>query len=103
MICVCMIVENELMLISYPLGPTRLHTVDYQVQKFESRFGSLVDKAYQEVNGKVDPSDFLFRVTYLPASAHTLHRSFIKENLTDIPPPLTHVKIWVKLTSTGTF
>ena len=71
--------------------------MDYQVQKFESRFGSLVGKAYQEANGKVDPSDLLFRVTHLPVSARTLHQSFIKENLTDILPPLTHVKIWAKL------
>ena len=71
--------------------------MDYQVQKFESKFGSLVVKAFQEINAKIEPSDFLFRVTYLPVSARTLHRSFINNNLTDIPPPITHLKIWAKL------
>ena len=91
-----MTVENELILI-YPPGPTRQRTMDYQVQKFESKFGSLVVKAFQEINEKIEPSDFLFRVTYLPVSARTLHRSFINNNLTDIPPPITHLKIWAKL------
>ena len=45
----------------------------------------------------MEPSDFLSRVTYLPVSARTLHRSFIKNELTNIPPPLTYVKIWTIL------
>ena len=71
--------------------------MENQVQIFESKFGSLADKGYQEVNGKMEPSDFLSRVTYLPVSARTLHRSFIKDDLTNIPPPLTYVKIWTIL------
>ena len=65
-----------------------------QVSYFDSKFCNLVNEAYQEVNGKVDPSDFLSRVTCLPVSDRTQHRSFIKENLTNIPPPVTFVNIW---------
>ena len=71
--------------------------MEYQVQIFESKFGHLADKSYREVNGKMEPSDFLTCVTYLPVSARTLHRSFIKNDLSNIPPPLTYVKIWTIL------
>ena len=65
-----------------------------QVQYFENKFGELVDKACQEVCGKIEPPVFLSRVTCLPVSARTQHRSFIKTNLTNIPPPETFAKIW---------
>ena len=78
-------------------GPTRPLSVEDQVCYFDSTFRSLVNKAYQEVNGKMEPSDFLSRVTCLPVSDRTQHRSFIKENLTNIPPPLTVVNIWTIL------
>jgi len=71
--------------------------VKHQVQNFESKFGILAERAYQEVSGKMEPSDFLSRVTYLPVSARTLHRSFIEKKLTNIPPPVTYVKIWATL------
>ena len=75
-------------------GPTRPHTVEEQVQYFESTFGNLVDKACGEVKGKVEPHILLSRVTCLPVSARTQHRSFIKTNLTNIPPPVTFENIW---------
>ena len=78
-------------------GPTRPHTMKDQVQYFENKFGCLVDKAYQEVNSKMEASLFLSRITYLPVSARNQHRSFIKENLTNILPPLTFVNIWTIL------
>ena len=78
-------------------GPTKPHTMKDQVQYFENKFGYLVDKAYQEVNSKMEASLFLSRITYLPVSARNQHRSFIKENLTNIPPPLTFVNIWTIL------
>ena len=68
-----------------------------QVCYFDSTFRSLVNKAYQEVNGKTEPSDFLSRVTCLPVSDRTQHRSFIKENLTNIPQSATIVNIWTIL------
>ena len=40
---------------------------------------------------------FLSRVTYLPVSARTLHRSFIRKELMKIPPPVTYGKIWATL------
>ena len=70
------------------------HTVEEQVQYFESTFGNLVDKTCQEVNGKIELPIFLSRVTCLPVSARTQHRSFIKKNLTNIPPPITFENIW---------
>ena len=45
----------------------------------------------------MEPSDFLSHVTWLPVSDCTQHRSFIKENLTNIPPPPTVVNIWTIL------
>ena len=78
-------------------GPTVLPTVEDQVRNFDSTFRSLVNEAYQEVNGKMEPSDFLPRVTCLPVSDRTQHRSFIKKNLTNIPPPITFVNIWTIL------
>ena len=75
-------------------GPTRPHTVEEQVQYFESTFGNLVDKACGEVKGKVEPHILLSRVTCLPVSAHPQHRSFIEEKLTNITPPVTFAKIW---------
>ena len=71
--------------------------MEHQVQSFESDFGILVEKAYQEVLGKMKPSDFFSGVTYLPVSARTLHRNFIERKLTNIPPPVTYVKIWTIL------
>ena len=78
-------------------GPTRPLSVEDQVCYFDSTFRSLVNKAYQEVNGKMEPADFLSRVTCLPVSARTQHRSFIKENLTNIPQSATIVNIWTIL------
>ena len=75
-------------------GLTGPHTVEEQVQYFENKFGNLVDKTCQEVNGKIEPPVFLSRVTCLPVSARTQHRSFIKTNLTNIPPPVTFESIW---------
>ena len=74
-----------------------LHTVEDQVQYFERKFCTFVDKTYQEVNSKMDPSIFLSRITCLPVSARTQHRNFIEEKLTNIPPPVTFVNIWTKL------
>ena len=62
------------------------------MQYFEIKFGSLVDRACQEVIGKTEPCVFLSIVTYL--STPTQHQSFIKEKLTNIPPPVTIVRIW---------
>ena len=73
------------------------HTVEEQVQYFESKFHTFVLKTYQEVNSKMDPSVFLSCITCLPVSARTQHRSFIEEKLTNIPPPVTFVNIWTKL------
>ena len=78
-------------------GPTKPHIVNHQVQYFENKFGNLVDRAYRQVNGKVEPSVFLSRITYLPVSARTQHRSFIAEKLTNILPPVTFEKIWSTL------
>ena len=69
-------------------------TVENQVQYFEERFGNLIDKACREVKGQVEPHVFLSRVTYLPVSARSQHQSFIKKNLTNIPPPVTFESIW---------
>ena len=49
------------------------------------------------MNGKTEPSDFLSRVTCLSVSDRTQHRSFIKENLTNIPQSATIVNIWTIL------
>ena len=73
------------------------HTVEDQVRCFESKFRTFVDKTYQEMNSKMDPSVFLSRITCLPVSARTQHRSFIEEKLSNIPPPVTFVNIWTKL------
>ena len=70
------------------------HTVEEQVQYFESKFGNLVNKACGEVKGNIQPHIFLSLVTCLPVSARTQHRSFIKKNLTKIPPPVTFENIW---------
>ena len=76
------------------LGPTRPHTVEDQVHYFETKFGNLIDKACGEVKGNIEPHIFLSHVTYLPVSARTQHQSFIKKNLTNIPPPVTFENIW---------
>ena len=68
--------------------------MENQVQNLDSKFHCLAAKAHQELNGRIEPSDFLSRVTHLPVSARTLHRSYIKENLTNIPPPITFESIW---------
>ena len=78
-------------------GPTVIPTVEEQVQYFESKFRTFVDQAYQEVNRKMNPSVFLSRITCLPVSARSQHRSFIEEKLTNIPPPVTFENIWTKL------
>ena len=78
-------------------GPTKSRSVEDQVRCFDSTFRSLVNKAYQEVNEKMEPAEFLSRVTCLPVSERTQHRSFIKKNLTNIPPPVTIVNIWTIL------
>ena len=46
------------------------------------------------MKGNIEPHIFLSRVTYLPVSARTQHQSFIKKNLTNIPPPVTFENIW---------
>ena len=69
------------------------HTVEYQVQYFENRFGDLVNKACREVK-KIDLHILFSRVTYLPVSVRRQHQSFIEEKLTNIPPPETFAKIW---------
>ena len=81
----------------YHSGPTRPHSVEDQVHYLDSTFRNLVNEAYQEVNGKMEPSDFLSRVTCLPVSDRTQHRSFIKKNLTNIPHSATFVNIWTIL------
>ena len=68
-----------------------------QVCFFDSTFRSLVNKAYQEVNGKTKPDDFLSCVTCLPVPDRTQHRSFVEKKLTNIPPPVTFAKIWTIL------
>ena len=73
------------------------HTVEDQIQYFESKFRTFVLETYQEMNSKMDPSVFLSCITCLPVSARTQHRSFIEEKLTNIPPPVTFVNIWTKL------
>ena len=65
-----------------------------QVQHFESKFGDLVKRAYEEVTREMEPRSFLVIFTYLPVSARHLHRKFIKKKLTNIPPPVTFEKIW---------
>ena len=69
-------------------------TVEEQVQYFENAFSNLVDKACEQVKGQVEPHILLSRVTCLPVSARPQHRSFIKKNLTNIPPPVTFESIW---------
>ena len=76
------------------LGPTQPRSVEDQVCYFDSTFRSLVNKTYQEVNGKMEPDDFLSRVTCLPVSDRMQHRSFVEKKLINIPPPLTIVNIW---------
>ena len=71
--------------------------MEHQVEGFERKFGSLIHKAYQEVNRQMEPPEFLSCITYLPVSARTLHRSFIRKDLTNIPPPVTYEKIWATL------
>ena len=68
--------------------------VEEQVQYFENAFSNLVDKACEQVKGQVEPHILLSRVTCLPVSARTQHQSFIKTNLTNIPPPVTFESIW---------
>ena len=46
------------------------------------------------MKGNIQPHVFLSLVTCLPVSARTQHRSFIKKNLTKIPPPVTFENIW---------
>ena len=68
--------------------------MEHQVKDFETKFGSLIDEAYQKVGRKMKASTFLSRITYLPVSDRTLHRSFIEDKLINIPPPVTFEKIW---------
>ena len=70
-----------------------------QVEYFETEFANLVDKACHDVRKRdLEPSIFLSRVTTLRVSDRTEHRSFILENLINIPPPVTFEKIWSRLT-----
>ena len=70
-----------------------------QVEYFETEFATLVDKACHDVRKRdLEPSIFLSRVTTLRVSDRTEHRSFIQENLINIPPPVTFEKIWSRLT-----
>ena len=76
-----------------------LHSVAAQVELFETEFATLVDKACHDVRKRdLEPSIFLSRVTTLRVSDRTQHRSFIQENLINIPPPVTFEKIWSRLT-----
>ena len=71
-----------------------------QVEYFETEFATLVDKACHDVTKRdLEPSIFLSRVATLRVSDRTQHRSFIQENLTNIPPPVTFDKIWSRLTN----
>ena len=70
-------------------GPARSCNVEDQVQYFERKFCSLKDKAYQEVSRKIEPSDFISRVT-----VPTQHQSFIEEKLSNNQPPVTFENIW---------
>ena len=84
--------------VHYPhSGSTRSLTVEDQVHYLECKFRILTDQAYKEVTATMEPSIFLFRITCIPVLAHSLHRTFIKEELTNIPPPLTFQNIWTKL------
>ena len=78
-------------------GHTSPHSVKDQVCHFDSKFRCLVTKAYQEVNGKMKPSDFLSRATCLSVSDRTQHQSFIKKKLANIPQSATFVNIWTIL------
>ena len=76
-----------------------LRSVADQVEYFETEFANLVDKACHDVRKRdLEPSIFLSRVTTLRVSDRTEHRSFILENLINIPPPVTFEKIWSRLT-----
>ena len=46
------------------------------------------------MKGNIEPHILLSRVTCLPVSARNQHQSFIKTNLTNIPPPVTFENIW---------
>ena len=72
-------------------------TVENEVQYFDKKFRSLVDKANQEVRRQTEPSVFLSRVTNLPVLARLQHRTFIEEKLTNLPPPVTYENVWTKL------
>ena len=91
-LCLCRM-HSTMNLITHS-GLTRPHTVEKKVQYFENTFDNLVDKACREVKGKIEPHIFLSRVTCLPVSARSQHRSFIEEKLTNIPPPVTFENIW---------
>ena len=49
------------------------------------------------MNGKYEPYVFLSHLTNLPVSVRSMHRTFIEEKLTNIPPPVTITKIWTTL------
>ena len=74
-------------------GSTEPHGVESQIEYFDEKFRSLINKAYEEVN-EIKPSDFLVHVTCLPAYSRPQHRTFIEEKLMDVPSPVTFVKIW---------
>ena len=79
-------------------GSTRPHTLEDQVQYFESEFGELVKGACQDaLQQEMNPSVFLSCITCLPVSARPIHESFILERLTHIPAPLTFESIWLHL------
>ena len=79
------------------LGTTRSHNVENNIQYFDKKFRSLVDKANQEVRRQTEPSLFIFRVTNLPVLARFEHQTFTEEKLTNLPPPVTFENIWTKL------
>ena len=70
--------------------------MENEVQYFEKKFGSLIDKAYQEVQ-EIEPSLFLSRVTYLPVLDRPQHRTFIEERLTKFTSAVTIMNIWLTL------
>ena len=68
-----------------------------QVKCLEDKFDTLVDNTYQELNGKIEPSHFLVRITRLPVLILPLHKSFIEEKLIKLSPPVTFLKVWLTL------
>ena len=77
----------------------KLDSLADTIEYFEDEFASLVDRACQDVREREpEPTVFLFQVTTLRVSDCIQHRSFIRKELTDIPPPVSFERIWTRLT-----